>query len=77
MSAVFDTRGEEGRCGCGHTGCYRKRWGEWGGIVECWVLETLPLVLYEQTTTVICEYEMTNEGIIWGMYFVSTKANGL
>jgi hypothetical protein len=31
MNAVFDTGGEEGRCGRGHVGCYRKRWGE---IVE-------------------------------------------
>jgi len=50
------------RCGCGHMGCYRKRWGEWEGIVEFWVLKTLQPDVYEQTTTVTCEYGTTKRG---------------
>jgi hypothetical protein len=38
--------------------------GESGEVLskstQCWVLETLPLVSTQQTTTVICEYETTN-----------------
>jgi hypothetical protein len=71
MNAVFDTGGEEGRCGRGHVGCYRKRWGE---IVEEYTMlgtrdiaTRLVRTNHTLSSAVIYEYGGTNEGIIWGM----------